>query len=325
MTRFSPYNPAMAMEAQSDPAAAMVRAHALMLAWYREMGADAAVSETSTNWLERGDTRPGADYDIPALAPAEQTAPRPAARAPAATGQQIQQPAPHQPQPRAALQIVPPAAAANRQFPTAAPDEAAVAARAAASAATSIEDLQARLAAFDGCGLKATAKSLCFYRGATPARVMVIGDAPGAEEDKHGQPFVGPAGAMLGKMLAAIGLNDTAVHMTNIVYWRPPGGRPPTAQEAMICRPFIEQQVAFVKPEFLLLLGGAASNTLLGNSDGIARLRGKWKAVEIAGLTLKALPTLHPRDLLRTPLAKRMAWRDVLSLAVALDAKKASQ
>ena len=207
---------------------------------------------------------------------------------------------------------------AARTFPTAAPDEATLAARETARAAQSIEDLQARLAAFDGCGLKATAKSLCFYRGASQARVMVIGDAPGPDEDKLGKPFVGPAGQMLDKMLAAIGLGEADVHITNIVYWRPPGGRPLTPHEAQVCRPFLDRQIELVRPEFVILLGGHAANAVFGEAEGIMKLRGKWRDIEFGTHRARALATLHPRDLLKTPPSKRMAWRDMLIIDAAL-------
>ncbi len=210
------------------------------------------------------------------------------------------------------------APAPNRQFPTSAPDDAVLAARETAKAAQSIDDLQARLAAFEGCGLKATAKSLCFYRGAAAARVMIIGEAPGAEDDKIGKPLVGPAGQMLDKMLACIGLGEVDAHITNIVYWRPPGNRTPTPQEVMICRPFLERQVELVQPQFLVLLGGTTAKFILDDAEGIMKLRGKWRDVTLGNITLRAMATLNPGALLRTPLSKRMAWRDMLTLDAAL-------
>ncbi len=119
-------------------------------------------------------------------------------------------------------------------------------ARTLAREARTLADLEATLAGFDGCSLKATAKSLCFYRGAAQARLMLIGEAPGRDEDLQGKPFVGRAGQLLDKMLAAIGLSEQNVHITNIVYWRPPGNRTPTPQEAQVCRPFLERQVELV-------------------------------------------------------------------------------
>ena len=195
-----------------------------------------------------------------------------------------------------------------------------MAARTAARQAGSLEELRATLAGFDGCGLKATAKNLCFYRGAAQSRLMLIGEAPGRDEDLAGKPFVGRAGQLLDKMLAAIGLTEADVHITNIVYWRPPGNRTPTPQEAQVCRPFMERQAELVAPDLLLLLGGAAAKEILGVTDGIMRIRGKWREVTLGERKVRAIATLHPAYLLRTPTAKRQAWRDLLAVKAALDA-----
>jgi DNA polymerase len=178
------------------------------------------------------------------------------------------------------------------------------------------------LARFDGCSLKATAKNLVFYRGAEKARLMLIGEAPGRDEDQEGKPFVGRAGQLLDKMLAAAGLSEADVHITNIVYWRPPGNRTPTPQEAQVCRPFLERQVEIVSPEIIVPLGGAAAKHLLDVADGIMRLRGKLKPITVGLHSAKAIATLHPAYLLRTPGAKRQAWRDMLSVKALLDGAK---
>jgi DNA polymerase len=194
-----------------------------------------------------------------------------------------------------------------------------MAARSAAREAATLDQLAATLAAFDGCGLKATAKNLCFYRGAPKARLMLIGEAPGRDEDLEGKPFVGRAGQLLDKMLAAIALTEADVHITNIVYWRPPGNRTPTPQEAQVCRPFLERQVELVSPDLVVLLGGAAAKHVLDVAEGIMRIRGKLREVEVGGLKVRAMATLHPAYLLRTPAAKRLAWRDLLAIRAALD------
>jgi DNA polymerase len=269
-----------------------------LLAWYGEMGVDAAVAQSPTAWLACGDRAPGENRGT--------TTRRASAVAPATTV------APAATMPRAA-------ALPERRFPTTAPDAAVMAARAAARQATSLDELAAHLAQFDGCTLKATAKNLCFYRGQTRSPLMLIGEAPGREEDLEGKPFVGRAGQLLDKMLAAIGLDERHVHITNIVYWRPPGNRTPTPQEAEVCRPFLERQVALVAPQLLVLLGGAAAKHVLGLADGILRLRGKLRDVAIAGRSISAVATLHPAYLLRTPAAKRLAWRDLLLIRTALD------
>jgi DNA polymerase len=191
-------------------------------------------------------------------------------------------------------------------------------ARTAARDARTLDELQAALAGFDGCSLKATAKNLCFYRGATQTRIMLIGEAPGRDEDLQGKPFVGRAGQLLDKMLAAIGLAEQDVHITNIVYWRPPGNRTPTPQEAQVCRPFMERQVELVGPDLVVLLGGAAAKHVLDTPEGIMRIRGKFREVAIGSRTVRAIATLHPAYLLRTPAAKRLAWRDLLALKAAL-------
>lgn len=178
------------------------------------------------------------------------------------------------------------------------------------------------LNAFDGCGLKATAKSTCVFRGAEQARVMIIGEAPGRDEDLEGRPFVGRAGQLLDRMLAAIDLDETSVHITNVVYWRPPGNRTPTPQETQICRPFLERQVELVAPEVVLLLGGAAAKAIFDTQEGIMRLRGKWRNIEIGSHQVRAMATLHPAYLLRTPAAKRLAWRDLLTIKTAVQEKK---
>jgi len=193
-----------------------------------------------------------------------------------------------------------------------------MAARAAAGQAKDLTELEAMLAGFDGCGLKATAKNLCFYRGAAKARLMLIGEAPGRDEDLQGKPFVGRAGQLLDKMLAAIGLGEPQVHITNIVYWRPPGNRTPTPQEAQVCRPFLERQLELVAPDLIMLLGGAAANHIFGATEGIMRTRGKWREVTIGERTVRAIATLHPAYLLRTSAAKRLAWRDLLAVKAAL-------
>ncbi len=195
---------------------------------------------------------------------------------------------------------------------------AVTAARDAARSARTLDELEAVLARFDGCSLKATAKNLCFYRGAPKARLMIIGEAPGREEDQSGKPFVGRAGQLLDRMLAAIGLSEADAHITNVVYWRPPGNRTPTPLEAQVCRPFLERQAELVAPELVLLLGGAAAKHVFDVPDGIMRIRGKTRDVEIGSLHTRGLATLHPAYLLRTPAAKRLAWRDLLLVKAAL-------
>jgi DNA polymerase len=176
------------------------------------------------------------------------------------------------------------------------------------------------MAGFEGCALKATAKSLCFADGAPGARIMLVGEAPGADEDRQGLPFVGVSGQLLDRMLAAIGMSrQTDVYIANIVPWRPPGNRTPTTQEMMICRPFITRQIELAAPDILVTLGGPASQALLG-VKGIMAERGRWREYSVAGRIIPALPTLHPAYLLRNPIAKRASWTDLRSLKARSDA-----
>jgi DNA polymerase len=193
-----------------------------------------------------------------------------------------------------------------------------MAARGEASAARTLPELLEMLTRFEGCGLRKTAKSLCFYRGAEKARLMLIGEAPGRDEDLSGKPFVGRAGQLLDRMLAAIDLTERDVHITNIVYWRPPGNRTPTPQEAQSCQPFLERQIELVAPELILILGGAAAKQLLDTADGIMKLRGRWRSLRVGSGERRALATLHPAYLLRTPAHKRLAWRDLMMVDEAL-------
>lgn len=188
-----------------------------------------------------------------------------------------------------------------------------------AAKAHNLDELQTALEAFDGCSLKRTAKNLVFYRGAEKAPLMIIGEAPGRDEDIAGKPFVGRAGQLLDKMLAAIGHNEENTHITNIVYWRPPGNRTPTLEEGQLCRPFLDRQIELVAPKLIMFVGGAAAKQILETSTGIMKLRGKWKNIDLAGKERKTIATLHPAYLLRTPIAKRLAWQDLQILKTELD------
>ena len=178
--------------------------------------------------------------------------------------------------------------------------------------------LEALVAGFEGCVLKRTAKSLCFARGSDTARLMLIGEAPGRDEDLQGKPFVGRAGKLLDRMLASIGLSEEHVYITNTVYWRPPGNRTPTPEEIEACAPFLVRQIELLDPAVLVLLVGAAAKSILRTSEGIMRLRGKSLSYDCAGRAVPTLATLHPAYLLRNPEAKRLAWRDMLMVKQAL-------
>ena len=176
------------------------------------------------------------------------------------------------------------------------------------------------LTSFEGCALKRTAKSLCFKRGRDDARIMLIGEAPGRDEDLSGKPFVGRAGQLLDRMLDAIGLSEEHVYITNTVYWRPPGNRTPTPEEVEACAPFLAKQIELLSPQVLVLLGGAAAKNILGVADGIMRLRGKWLNYQSGGRNIATLATLHPAFLLRNPEHKRLVWRDLLAVKERLEA-----
>jgi len=214
-------------------------------------------------------------------------------------------PAPELPQ----AQPVPPARPAQARPSSARPSEAAT-----------LAELEALIAAFEGCALKRTAKSLCFARGSSEARLMLIGEAPGRDEDLQGKPFVGRAGQLLDLMLTAIGLSESEVYITNTVYWRPPGNRTPTPEEVEACAPFLARQIELLAPKILVLLGGAAAKNILGVTEGIMRLRGKWLSYPCVVGPITTLATLHPAYLLRNPEAKRYAWRDLLMVKEALQA-----
>lgn len=194
-------------------------------------------------------------------------------------------------------------------------------ARALAAAAGDLDALKAAIAGFDGCPLKFEgARQAVFARGAADAPLMIVGEGPGGEEDARGEPFVGRAGQLLDRMLAASGLTDR-VFITNTVFWRPPGNRTPVAAEQMVCAPFLERAIELVRPRMLLLVGGAAAKSMLKREEGILSLRGRWFEWRSAegNLELPAMPTLHPAFLLRQPAAKKKAWSDLLTLTERLD------
>jgi DNA polymerase len=199
--------------------------------------------------------------------------------------------------------------------------EAAQSARQLAAGAETVAALATLVAGFDGCGLKRTATNTVFADGNPAAAVMIIGEGPGADEDRIGRPFVGRAGQLLDRMLAAIQLDRESVHITNVVYWRPPGNRTPTTAEIASCLPFVLRHIAVVHPKILVLAGGTAANALLPGGQGITRLRGRWFDLEIPGLAepVPTLPMFHPSFLLRTPERKREAWHDLLALRARLD------
>ena len=278
-----------------------------LLRWYLEMGADEAIGDAPLDRL----ATPSPE-DASAALPA--TPPRPAA-------------------PDAGRPPLPARDARDGPFVAAAPlaDDTALIGEAAelAAAADSLEALKAAIAGFGGCPLKATAKSLVFADGTPGARVMLVGEAPGRDEDIAGLPFVGRAGQLLDRMLAAIGLGRTSVYIANVLPWRPPGNRTPTPSETAMCLPFLLRHIELAAPGVLVCLGGVAAKELFATTTGITRLRGQWRAFDpglvsphpglAGGRRIPAMATLHPAFLLRQPAQKRLAWQDLLSLRARLD------
>jgi DNA polymerase len=211
--------------------------------------------------------------------------------------------------PQAPAPRVPPAVVAMPETPVAR-------ARALAGAAASIEALREALANFTACPLAATATNLVFADGNASSGVVLIGEAPGEEEDRTGVPFSGPAGRLLDRMLGSIGLDRTRVLLTTVVPWRPPGGRPPTDSEVQICLPFVQRHLALLSPRVLVTLGQLPTRALSGRSEAISRMRGRWRDVNIEGLkaVVPMLPMFNPAHLLHTPAAKKEAWADLRSL-----------
>jgi uracil-DNA glycosylase family 4 len=202
--------------------------------------------------------------------------------------------------------------------PPPSPDTAVMAAREAARSAPDLQTLRDMLERFEGCGLRATASRLVFADGNPAARVMLVGEAPGRDEDIEGLPFVGRSGKLLDLMLAAIGLDRTSAYIANVVPWRPPGNRTPTPQETAICLPFILRQIELADPDILVCMGNPSTQTLLGTKDGITKTRGRWFTFHTGTREIRAMPTYHPAFLLRSPLQKRFAWRDFLAIKKAL-------
>ncbi|WP_027283669.1 uracil-DNA glycosylase [Rubritepida flocculans] len=219
------------------------------------------------------------------------------------------------PRPPAAAPLIRPAAPARPATP--AGEEAA----ALAAGAESLEALREAMARFTGSPLRETATHLVFADGVPGAPVMVIGEAPGAEEDRQGKPFVGASGQLLDRMFASIGLARAEnLYISNILPFRPPGNRTPTDAEIALFLPFVLRHVQLAAPRLLVLAGGVAAKGLLGAREGITRLRGRWHPVSLpSGKVLRALPTLHPAYLLRNPISKRDAWADLLLLRRELD------
>jgi DNA polymerase len=252
---------------------------AALMRWYLDAGVDEAIGEHPVN-----------RYRNPADRPEH---PRALATAPVNREQKAPQPRPHP------------------QHTTPVGSAAAI-----ASQSSTLDELRNALLNFHECPLSKTATNLVFGDGDPEARIVLIGEAPGAEEDRRGLPFVGPSGRLLDRMLASIGLDRSTVFISNIVYWRPPGNRNPTASEVAICMPFVERMLELKDPDILVALGGPAASALLGQKEGIGKLRGRWFTYQTPRLArpIPARTIFHPAYLLRSPAQKRLAWRDLIAL-----------
>ena len=260
---------------------------AALLKWYVLHGLDETIGEETIDRFAIVAPAPAA-----AAAPAASIAPtpfRPAAPSPAA--------APRAPVPLESPQIVEDA-------------------RALAAGCATIAELEAAIRSFEGCALKRTAKNTVFADGLPTAPVMIVGEAPGADEDRLGKPFVGVSGQLMDRMMGAIGLTrGEGFYITNILFWRPPGNRTPTLAEQAMCLAFTRRHIELVRPRLLILAGGTAAKAVLDTAEGIMRLRGKWTSVRTDdGMEIPTMPTFHPAYLLRTPASKRQSWSDLLAL-----------
>jgi len=271
---------------------------AAALDWYRAVGVDLAVGEEPVDRFAASAAAPRRSAPIPP--PAGATA------APVIVAPMLQRQS----------EAPPPAPAAVTSL-TADPAET----RALAAAAPTLEALRATMDAYEGCTLKKRATQLCFADGNPEASIMLVGEGPGEQEDLTGKPFVGRAGQLLDRMLSAIGLDRTKVYIANMVPWRPPGNRDPSPEELALCTPFLIRQVELVAPKFLVTLGNVPTKSLFQTANGITRMRGQWKELDIGHHRVRSLATLHPAYLLRTPASKALAWRDMLSLRQAIEAE----
>lgn len=265
--------------------------------FYAEAGCDEAIGEQPVDRTVAPPARAAAAPAAAAAAmPVAQTSPRPAPM-----------PAP-MPGPAAAGA---PALLSTQAIETAASQ--------AAGACRSIPELEAAIKAFEGCALRNTATNTVIARGNPQAPLMIIGEAPGRDEDAQGAPFVGESGQLLDRMLKAIGRDEGNVYISNIIFWRPPGNRDPSAEEIVACKPFIDRLIELVQPRLIACAGKFSAATLLGTTQGITRIRGRWHEYRRGDLVIPAMPLLHPAYLLRQPGVKREAWRDMLALAEKLD------
>ena len=266
---------------------------ASLLAWYVDAGADEAMGDAPVDRFKLKPPPPPKPKQRPLLQPEQMSRDKVPVNRPAAR-------------------------------PEVLPEEALATARSLAAKADSLEALQAAIESYDGCALKRTATNTVFADGNPMARIMLIGEAPGRDEDRQGKPFVGRSGQLLDRMFAAIGLSrdaeapEEAIYISNILPWRPPGNRNPSVEEIALCLPFIQKHMALIQPDIIVALGGVAAKQILDTSTGIMRLRGRWAEINVGGKATPVMPMFHPAYLLRTPAQKRYAWTDLQSIQARL-------
>ncbi len=274
---------------------------AAVLKWYADQGLDETIGEDA---VDRFALKPAAPAAVTGAAAPVAVTPRPAGSPPQA---------------RPGLSPRPPAAPPRAPVPLESP-QLVEDARELARRCNTLAELEAAVRGFEGCTLKRTAKNTVFADGVAGAPVMVVGEAPGADEDRLGKPFVGVSGQLMDRMMEAIGLSRTgtgssAFYITNILFWRPPGNRTPTLAEQAMCLAFTRRHIELARPKVLVLAGGVAVKAVLDTAEGITRLRGKWTSVKLDdGSEVPAMPTFHPAFLLRTPASKRQSWSDLLAI-----------
>ncbi|WIM10019.1 uracil-DNA glycosylase [Enhydrobacter sp.] len=262
-----------------------------LLRWYIDQGVDEAIDEEQVDRFAVPPPAPAA----PAAAAARASSTRPAAPTPPRSP--VPSPVTRAPVPIESPQLVEDA-------------------RALAESCNTLAELEAAVRAFEGCALKRTAKNTVFADGTPGAPVMIVGEAPGGDEDRLGKPFVGVSGQLMDRMMAAIGLTrDGGFYITNILFWRPPGNRTPTVAEQAMCLAFTRRHIELARPKVLILAGGTSVKAVLDTTEGITRMRGKWVSYRLGdGTELPTMPTFHPAYLLRTPASKRLSWLDLLAV-----------
>jgi DNA polymerase len=222
--------------------------------------------------------------------------------------------APSAPTPMARPAAPPRTAAATPARPAPLPldGDAIGSAQAAAASATDLAGLKIALESYDGCTLKQGATNTVFADGTPAGGILFIGESPGRDEDRVGKPFVGRAGQLLDKMLLSIGLDRNAnAYITNVINWRPPDNRDPSPEEAAQCLPFLRRHIELANPELIVLLGAVAARHVVGQTEGIMKMRGRWLEYRVGDRMVPLMPALHPAYLLRQPAHKKLAWRDL--------------